>query len=1150
MAIGRSIGKASITIVPDASGFRSQARRDVEAATAGLTNDIKVKLDLDTNQLVAKLRAITSRAYTITVNVEANTTQALNALQRLRARAQGMPAKMRITTDMQMSDLRVAQREASAYFRRNPVRALIEFDFSAASVARARSAAQQYFTRNPVRMPVELILAPGEIARFRAEVQARLAAMRNLRVVIDVDMNRSLFASLTRDLNSLGSSARRNGSLLNTFAGRLQLIIAAILAATPTVLSMVNALKLMTGALAAGPSLLLGFGATLGVLKMAFGDIMKEIEDAGKKGGVALTGPIKVMAASIAVLQSKMLDLRDTIRGAVLPGFSALTATLSGVPFDTFASGMTAFARGVSAGMTSLSQMLNSTPAVANFGKAMQIMATAVQPAAVGIGNLVRIFLAFAAGAAPTAVDWIERLAAWLGRLAAKTEELAANGTINRWAEQGGEAVLSFIRSLARVVSAINDIANMAPSGFSFLNGFESASKAIKNFTENAEAMATITAIFDAINQALERAGNLIQAWGPSVGRVLVAVISAATPVVDAFTRILIEIGKVVDAITSIPGFVTALGAILFPIFAFALAFSAVSKAVAIVVAGLKILKGIMIVMRFLFFASPIGVVVGLIIALALAFKFAYDHSETFRNAVNNLWQAVKDAAVAVWGWITGTLVPGLAAAWDAIWQGMTIYFNLYRTIFTTTWDAIASITKAVWNGIRGYFSAWFSGVRGLFSAYFNGYRSVVTTVWNALRTITTTVWNAIRAVITAVLNGIRSVVTAVVNGIRSVVTGGWSNVRSNTVSAWNSIRSAVTTAVNNVRSAVSSGFSAVVSAVRNGMSQAYSAVRNAVGNFVSAGRDLVAGIARGIASGLGGVVSAAVNVVKNAVAAARNAIVSNSPSKLTAQVIGLPMAQGIAVGIYEDAKNVANAMKTVVTKAIAAVNVQRKIQVPINASVSSKAATARSTQAALDRETKQYKDALYKQSAQYLKYQQAMNKARQLPSTTKAQKAAKAAATNLARREYDRYLALKKQTLAEKRQMVLAKLRDTAADKALKAEKAKLAVQQKNVAAALKAVDAAKAQQAAAEKAVKEAAKAIQEVPDMPDVYDPGLVQMVFGPAGKGTMTGEQLAQQPYVKIENSTFGYDPDEVAIAINRNQRRTVSLMGLQMAGVTG
>lgn len=90
--------------------------------------------------------------------------------------------------------------------------------------------------------------------------------------------------------------------------------------------------------------------------------------------------------------------------------------------------------------------------------------------------------------------------------------------------------------------------------------------------------------------------------------------------------------------------------------------------------------------------ANPIGLVVAAIALLVAGIIYAWKNSETFRKIVLGAWDAIKAAAVAVFGWLKSYL---------------EFVFNAYKTVFTTAWNAISAYFewavgnyKAIWSGI------------------------------------------------------------------------------------------------------------------------------------------------------------------------------------------------------------------------------------------------------------------------------------------------------------------------------------------------------------------------------------------------------------------------------------------------------------------
>jgi phage-related protein len=73
---------------------------------------------------------------------------------------------------------------------------------------------------------------------------------------------------------------------------------------------------------------------------------------------------------------------------------------------------------------------------------------------------------------------------------------------------------------------------------------------------------------------------------------------------------------------------------------------------------------------------------------------------------------------------------------------------------------------------------------------------------------------------------------------------------------------------------------------------------------LVSAGRSIITGLAAGIRSGASAAVSAAISAARSALAAAKSALGISSPSKVFAEQVGKPIAQGIGLGMRRNIKD------------------------------------------------------------------------------------------------------------------------------------------------------------------------------------------------------------------------------------------------------
>lgn len=102
--------------------------------------------------------------------------------------------------------------------------------------------------------------------------------------------------------------------------------------------------------------------------------------------------------------------------------------------------------------------------------------------------------------------------------------------------------------------------------------------------------------------------------------------------------------------------------------------------------------RGAQIALNFALSANPIGIVVTAIGALAAGVYYAYNNSETFRNGVNRMWEAIKAGA----SWVAGILQPVVDAFWSLV--------NAVQTAYNWVKDLFSGIQAPEWlSTIAGY---------------------------------------------------------------------------------------------------------------------------------------------------------------------------------------------------------------------------------------------------------------------------------------------------------------------------------------------------------------------------------------------------------------------------------------------------------------
>ena len=290
---------------------------------------------------------------------------------------------------------------------------------------------------------------------------------------------------------------------------------------------------------------------------------------------------------------------------------------------------------------------------------------------------------------------------------------------------------------------------------------------------------------------------------------------------------------------------------------------------------------------------NPIALVVAALAGLAVIFIKCYNESETFRNIVNNVATAVKDAWLAMVDWFKG-----LPETFKNIWTSV-------KNWTVNSWSSIKSSASNIWNSIKNAVvniaSSLVSGVKN----WFTNLKTGIQNIWNSTKSAASSVWTSLK-------NGVVNIATSLVNGVRnkinsikSALSSIWSSVKSTASSAWNSLKNAVVNVISNMISNIKSKFSSFKStassiwnSIKNGVVNAISSLP---GKMLSIGRDIVEGLWNGINNATDWVVSKVKGFGSKVTNGIKNFFGIKSPSRLFAEIGGY-LAEGLGEGIEDNA--------------------------------------------------------------------------------------------------------------------------------------------------------------------------------------------------------------------------------------------------------
>ena len=220
--------------------------------------------------------------------------------------------------------------------------------------------------------------------------------------------------------------------------------------------------------------------------------------------------------------------------------------------------------------------------------------------------------------------------------------------------------------------------------------------------------------------------------------------------------------------------------------------------------------------------ANPLGIIVMAIAAFVAAIVIAYRNSETFRNIVQAAWNGIKAAVGAVWGWFSGTVWPGLKAAFSAI--GAAAMW-LYQNAILPAWNGIQAAIGFAWGIIQGYFNMWMSVIRVLAGVVMWLWNNVVSPAFNGIIAAAQFMWSGISTIFEWFKAGVNLLGSIVNTVVSAVIEPAWNAVKAGAEFMWGGIQQ--------IFSWIQTGWNALGTAIRwvvdNVVKPAFDAIKGAL---------------------------------------------------------------------------------------------------------------------------------------------------------------------------------------------------------------------------------------------------------------------------------------------------------------------------------
>lgn len=416
----------------------------------------------------------------------------------------------------------------------------------------------------------------------------------------------------------------------------------------------------------------------------------------------------------------------------------------------------------------------------------------------------------------------------------------------------------------------------------------------------------------------------------------------ALAPLLDSFAQF---VAKIAEWVSNNAGLAAAIVAIVASIGILVGAFAALMPAIGGLVTAWPALAAAVGAI-----VSPIGLVVSAIAGIGIALVAAYQSSETFRENVNTVFQAIKDIAVTVFETVASFIsekISQIKQFWDQNGQQiLQAAQNLFKGILAViefcmpaaqfiveyVWSAIKNVIDGalkiilgaiqifsglftgdfskMWEGVKSIFSGAIELIVGLMSLSFVGsIRTILTNFAKMGLNLVKGMWDDIAKLFSSMSSKVSSTVsnfsTSVVNFFKNLGTNASSTISNMVTSVINFVKNLATNFVNtisNLKTNVVNKFNEIKDSIIKKVKEI---------DLVQIGKDIINGLIKGISAMTANVLEAITGVVDGVVNTAKKLLGIHSPSKEFMQ-IGLWTGEGLIIGLDQSAPKVNAAMENI----------------------------------------------------------------------------------------------------------------------------------------------------------------------------------------------------------------------------------------------
>jgi phage-related protein len=239
-------------------------------------------------------------------------------------------------------------------------------------------------------------------------------------------------------------------------------------------------------------------------------------------------------------------------------------------------------------------------------------------------------------------------------------------------------------------------------------------------------------------------------------------------------------------------------------------------------------------------------------------------------------------------------------------------------TVATEAFNAIYAFVQSVMPSMMGIIQSTLTIVSALWEQHGEQWMQQARSVFTIIQGVIQVVMGVIQGILAVALGLITGDWTTAMQQISSANETIWNGIRNILMGILDNIASYFGTTADTVLTNWATGLAQLSTATTTAVTNALEALRAAIAPATEIGSAIIAGIVSGVTSAAGSLASAAAEAANAALDAAKAALGIESPSKVFAAQVGIPIAQGMAIGMQQGAPMVAGSAQSLAGSAIA----------------------------------------------------------------------------------------------------------------------------------------------------------------------------------------------------------------------------------------